>query len=44
MAYERMAAVQAGVNNMREFVFVLDGERVELSYEQLKQRLLTPNK
>lgn len=40
MVYERQQARSQGVQDMREFVFVFDGQRVVLTYEELKERLL----
>lgn len=39
MEIERANARDHGVQDIIDFVFVLDGERIELSYEELKARL-----
>lgn len=43
MRIERENAAKYGVQDIRDFVFVLDGTKVELTYAELKARLLTPN-
>lgn len=42
MHLERAQARKAGVQGIADFVFVLDGQRVALSYDELKARLLAP--
>lgn len=42
MAIERENARLHGVQDMREFVFVLDGQRFELTFDDLKRRLIGP--
>ena len=39
MAIERCNARQAGIQDFADFVFVLDGERVEFTYEEFRRRL-----
>lgn len=40
MEIERANARDAGVQDMHDFVFELDGRRIELDYRTLKKRLL----
>ena len=40
MKVERENAARAGVQDVRDFVFVLDGERYELSFEMLRDALM----
>ena len=42
MEIERTNARNSGVQDLREFVFVFEGHAIELTYEQLKQRLFDP--
>ena len=44
MAIERKNAAQCGVQDMRDFVFVFDGKRYELSFEQLRDILAAMQK
>lgn len=44
MAVERANAAQFGVQDMRDFVFVLDGQKFELSFDELKARLRNGDK
>lgn len=44
MEIERANARQHGVQDVIDFVFVLDGERVELSYDELRERLFMSNR
>ncbi len=40
MKIERANAARHGVQDIRDFVFILDGERVVLTYQQLRERLI----
>jgi hypothetical protein len=44
MEIERQNARSAGVQDVRDFVFELDGERIELDYRTLKKRLRDEDK
>ena len=41
MQVEHQNAADYGVQDLRDFVFILDGVKVELTYLELKERLLT---
>lgn len=43
MQIEHENAAKYGVQDIRDFVFVLDGIKVELTYAELKVRLLSPD-